>query len=51
MALITKTHQDRNGDVRNVELKLGKHKSTVHVILERPISKIVLILESNLVEH
>ena len=46
MALITKTHQDRNGDVRNVELKLGKRKSTGNVILERPISKIVLILES-----
>ena len=51
MALITKTHQDRNGDVRNIELKLGKRKSTGNVILEQPISKIVLILESNLVEH
>ena len=51
MALITKTHQDRNGDVQNVELKLGKRKSTGNVILKRPISKIVLILESYLVEN
>ena len=51
MALITKIHQDRNGDVRNVEIKLGKRKSTGNVILEQPISKTVLILESNLVEH
>ena len=46
MAKIVGTFKDDNGDVRSVHLKVGQSKSNeVCTILERPVTKIVLMLE------
>ena len=46
MAKIVGTFKDDNGDVRSVRLKVGQSKSNeVCTILERPMTKIVLLLE------
>ena len=46
MAKIVQTFKDDNGDVRSVHLKVGQSKSNEGcTILERPVTKIVLLLE------
>ena len=46
MAKIVQTFKDDNGDVRSVRLKVVQSKSNeVCTILERPVTKIVLLLE------
>ena len=46
MVKIVGTFKDDNGDVRSVRLKVGQSKSNeVCTILERPVTKIVLLLE------
>ena len=45
MARIVETFADENGDIRSVKLKLGNNGECTY--FERPISKIVLLLESN----
>ena len=46
MVKIVGTSKDDSGNVRNVRLKVGQSKSNeVCTILERPVTKIVLLLE------
>ena len=46
MAKIVQTFKDDNGDVGSVRLKVGQSTSNeVCTILERPVTKIVLLLE------
>ena len=46
IAKTVQTLKDDNGDVRSVRLKVGQSKSNeVYTILERPVTKIALLLE------
>ena len=46
MAKIVEKFKDDRGDVRSVRLKVGQSKSNeVCTILERPVTKIMLLLE------
>ena len=47
IACILEICVDKHGDVRNVKLKLGSQSNCGNALLERPISKIVLIMESH----
>ena len=49
MAKVTATKSDQNGLVRSVYLKIGDRPETEKskIIVERPVDKIVLLLESN----
>ena len=47
MAHIVEIFANKHGDVRNVKLKLGSQSNFGSTFLERPILKIVLIMESN----
>ena len=46
MAHIMETFSGKNGNVQNVSLKVGIKTNTTNMLLERPILKLVLILES-----
>ena len=46
--VIVEIFADKHGDVRNVKLKLGSQSNFGSTLLERPISKILLIMESNI---
>ena len=45
MSGIMETFSDKNGNVRNVRLKVETKRNNTNTLLERPISKLVLILE------
>ena len=47
IACILEICVDKHGDVRNVKLKLDSQSNCENALLERPISKIVLIMESH----
>ena len=47
MAQIIETYPDVNGNIRNVKIRIGTRSNVDKQILERPISKLVLLLEMN----
>ena len=47
MAQIIETYPDVNGNVQNVEIRIGTRPNVDNRILEWPISKFVLLLETN----
>ena len=47
MACIMETFSDKNGNVRNMRLKVGTKINATNMLLEQPIVKLVLILESS----
>ena len=47
MAQIIETYPDVNGNVRNVKIRIGTRSNVDNRILERPISKLVLLLDTN----
>ena len=49
MARIGETEHDSNGVVHSVKLKLGHASMDSQKVLQRPISKIVLLVEDELV--
>ena len=50
MARIGETEHDLNGVVHSVKLKLGDASIDSQKVLQRPISKIVLLVEDELVQ-
>ena len=50
MATIVETEPDSTGVVRSVKLKLGDASLNSQKVLRRPISKIVLVVEDELVQ-
>ena len=47
MAIILKTYKDDKGIVRSVQLKIGNSNNDGNSILDRPVNKLVLLVESN----
>ena len=47
VACIMETFSDKNGNVRNMRLKVGTKINATNMLLEQPIVKLVLILESS----
>ena len=47
MARIVEISSDKHDDIRNVTLKFGSYSNCGSTLLEQPISKIALIMESN----
>ena len=47
MAQIIEAYPDVNGNVRNVKIRIGTRSNVDNRILERPISKLVLLLDTN----
>ena len=45
MSGIMETFSDKSGNVRNVRLRVGTKTNNTNMLLERPTSKLVLILE------
>ena len=46
MAKVTMTYPDKKGLVRGVQLPLGKSSGEKRAIFERPVNKLVLLLEN-----
>ena len=46
MARVTTTSPDKKGIVRSVQLQLGKSSGKEQKILERPVNKLVLLVEN-----
>ena len=47
MAIILKTYKDDKGIVRSVQLEIGNSNNDGNSILDRPVNKLVLLVESN----
>ena len=47
MAQIIEAYPDVNGNVRNLKIRIGTRSNVDNRILERPISKLVLLFDTN----